>query len=126
MIILDTNVVSEIMRPAPERRVMDWLDLQNMATVYLTAISEAELRYGIAIMPDGKRKDFMAAIMAAIILEEFDGRILAFASEAAKAYATIRSQRRATGRPIEEFDAQIAAIAAIHGAEIATRNVRDF
>ncbi|NDW06037.1 type II toxin-antitoxin system VapC family toxin [Jiella pacifica] len=126
MIILDTNVISEVMRPLPERRVVDWLDQQNMDAVFLTAISEAELQYGIAIMPRGRRKNLLAESLEATLVEDFGGRILPFDSKAAQAYAFLRAKRRATGRPIKEMDTQIAAIAATRGAEIATRNVRDF
>lgn len=126
MIILDTNVASEMMRPIPERRVIRWLDQQDMDAVFLTAISEAELRYGIAIMPNGRRKKLLADSLAATLSEDFGSRILPFGKKAAEAYAVIRSKRRAIGRPIKEMDAQIAAIAASHGANIATRNVKDF
>ena len=97
-----------------------------MDAVFLTAISEAELRYGIAIMPGGRRKTLLADSLEATLADDFGGRILPFESEAAEAYAFLRANRRASGRPIKEMDAQIAAIAAAYGAEIATRNVKDF
>ncbi|MCE7027560.1 type II toxin-antitoxin system VapC family toxin [Jiella avicenniae] len=126
MIILDTNVVSEMMSPLPEQRVTDWLNQQDIDAVFLTAISEAELRYGIAILPDGRRKTLLANSLDATLAEDFGGRILPFDRAAAEAYALIRANRRAIGRPVKELDAQIAAIAAAHGAGIATRNVKDF
>ncbi|MBO0904387.1 type II toxin-antitoxin system VapC family toxin [Jiella sonneratiae] len=126
MIILDTNVISEMMRALPEQRVMDWQDRQEINAVFLTAISKAELQYGIAVMPVGRRRTLLADSLQATLTEDFGGRILPFDGEAAEAYADIRANRRAIGRPIKEMDAQIAAIAAVQGAKIATRNVKDF
>ena len=126
MIILDTNVVSELLRAAPDPKVVAWLAAEDGADVHLTAISEAELRLGIAIMPDGRRREALADALEGILMEDFRGRILPFNSAAATAYAAIVAVRRAAGRPISQFDAQIAAIAQIHGAGMATRNVRDF
>lgn len=126
MIILDTNVLSEILRPAPEPRVVDWLAAQDGATVCLTAITEAELRHGVAILPAGKRRDGLAEMIDQIIREDFAGRILPFDSPAAEAFAAIAAARRAIGRPILHADCQIAAIARVHGASVATRNMPDF
>ncbi len=126
MIILDTNVLSEILRPAPEPRVVDWLAAQDGATVYLTAITEAELRHGIAILPEGKRRNDLAEMIDQIIREDFAGRILSFDSPAAEAFAVIAAARRAMGRPIAHADCQIAAIARAVGAAVATRNTPDF
>ncbi|MFC3530396.1 type II toxin-antitoxin system VapC family toxin [Paracoccus mangrovi] len=126
MIILDTNVLSEILRPAPEPRVVDWLAAQDGATVCLTAITEAELRHGVAILPAGKRRDGLAEMIDQIIREDFAGRILPFDSPAAEAFAVIAVARRAMGRPIAHADCQIAAIAQAVGATVATRNTPDF
>ena len=126
MIILDTNVVSELLRPAPDPRVVAWLAAEDGAAVHLTAVSEAELRLGIAILPDGRRREALAEAVEGILIEEFRGRILPFDSAAATAYAAIVAVRHAAGRPISQFDAQIAAIAQVHGAGLATRNLRDF
>ncbi|WP_299911444.1 type II toxin-antitoxin system VapC family toxin [uncultured Paracoccus sp.] len=126
MIILDTNVVSELLRPAPEKRVVDWLGDLDGSGVYLTAITEAELRLGVAILPAGKRRDGLADMIDQIIREDFADRILSFDSPAAIAFAAIAASRRASGRPIAHADCQIAAIAQAAGAKVATRNTPDF
>lgn len=126
MIIVDTNVVSELLRPTPEPRVEDWLAGQDGLDIYLTAISEAELRYGVAIMSNGKRREALATAIDRILREDLAGRILAFDSDAAEAYATIAASRRTAGRPIAQSDCQIAAIAHARGATVATRNTGDF
>ncbi|MEM9148716.1 MAG: type II toxin-antitoxin system VapC family toxin [Pseudomonadota bacterium] len=122
MIILDTNVVSELLRLAPEPRVEAWLSRQDGGQVYLTAVSEAELRTGVAIMAAGKRRDDLAHAIDAMLREDFRGRILSFDSAAVSAYAAIAAERRAAGKPIS----QIAAIGRVHRTAIATRNARDF
>ena len=126
MIILDTNVISEILRPAPERHVIDWLAALDGSTVYLTAITEAELRHGVAILPEGKRRNDLAEMIDQIIREDFAGRILPFDSPAAPAFAAIAAARRALGRPIAHADCQIAAVAQVNAATVATRNTSDF
>jgi toxin FitB len=127
MKILDTNVVSELLRPKRDERVVAWVDAQPLAELFLTAITEAELRYGVATMPNGKRKKALEADVHGILQNEFAGRILPFDSKAAIEYAAIVSARRALGKPISQFDAQIAAIARANGAApIVTRNVGDF
>lgn len=126
MILLDTNVISELLRPAPAPSVEAWLGAQNGPDVYLSAVSEAELRLGVALLPAGGRRDMLAAAVDAILDEDFRDRILPFDGAATRAYATIVAERRSTGRPITQFDAQIAAIARANGASVATRNVRDF
>jgi hypothetical protein len=125
MIVLDTNVLSETLRPAPAAAVRRWMAAQPAATLFTAAICEAELRYGLALMPAGRRRTSLARALAAIF-EEFATRILAFDSHAAQAYADIAATRRRIGRPISQFDAQIAAIAAANGFRVATRNVDDF
>jgi predicted nucleic acid-binding protein len=126
MILLDTNVVSELMRPAPSAAVETWVSGQPAAGMFLSAITEAELRYGLALLPDGQRQRRLLAQAEAMLAEDFAGRILPFDSAAAVAYASIATARRRSGRPISQADAQIAAIAASRGAAIATRNVADF
>jgi predicted nucleic acid-binding protein len=126
VIILDTNVLSELLRPAPELRIEAWLAAQDGADVYLTAITEAELRYGVAIMANGRRRGALAAAVDSILREDFITRILPFDSAAAQVYAAIGAARRTAGRPIAHADCQIAAIARAHGASVATRNVADF
>jgi toxin FitB len=126
MIIVDTNVVSELLRPSPEPRVEAWLAARDGLDIYLTAISEAELRYGVAIMENGRRRDGLADAIDRILRDDMAGRVLAFDSAAAEAYATIAASRRAAGRPIAQADCQIAAIARARGATVATRNTADF
>lgn len=126
MIILDTNVVSELLRPAPAAQVEAWLAAQDGAKVYFTAVGEAELRHGLAILPAGKRRAALFKAIEDILEEDFRGRILPFDRAAARAYAAIAAERRAAGRPISQFDCQIAAIARANEAAVATRNTSDF
>lgn len=126
MIVLDTNVLSELLRPAPDPAVIMWLGTQTPAQVFTTAITEAEIRYGVARLEAGRRREGLMAAITAIFTEDFAGRVLAFDAECATAYADIVAARERTGRPISQFDAQIAAIARMHDAAIATRNVKDF
>lgn len=126
MIILDTNVVSELLRPAPEQRVVGWLGGLDGTSVYLTTITEAELRLGVAILPNGKRRNGLTEMIDQITREDFSDRILPFDSPAASAFAAIAASRRAMGRPIAHADCQIAAIAQVTRATLATRNIPDF
>jgi predicted nucleic acid-binding protein len=126
MIVLDTNILSEVIRPAPEPAVLRWLAAQSATSVFISTITEAELRYGVAVLPAGKRRATLAAQIAGMIEVDFLGRILPFDSSATIAYAEIAAGRRLAGRPIGQADAQIAAIARSRGAELATRNVADF
>ncbi|MCY4459493.1 MAG: type II toxin-antitoxin system VapC family toxin [Albidovulum sp.] len=126
MLVLDTNVVSELMRPEPAPAMAAWIADQDAMYMYLTAVSEAELLYGIAIMPAGRRRDRLVAAMTRWLDFGFSERILPFDSAAARAYAGIAADRRFAGRPIGEADCQIAAITRSKGAVLVTRNVRDF
>lgn len=126
MIVLDTNVASELMRAAPLARVREWLDRRPSSSQFLTVVSEAELRYGVALLPAGRRRRALTSEVETLLSREFAGRVLPYDSAAAGAYADIASSRRAAGRPISYPDAQIAAIARSRGAAVATRNVRDF
>jgi predicted nucleic acid-binding protein len=126
MILLDTNVLSELMRPSPSAVVESWMGSQPVAGIFISAITEAELRYGLALLPDSRRQRRLTAQVEALLAEDFAGRILPFDSPAAAAYARIAAARRLSGRPISQADAQIAAIAASRGATLATRNVTDF
>ena len=126
MIVLDTNVIAETMRPTPSSKVLAWLDAQEPNLLYTTAVTEAELRFGIAKLAEGKRRDALAQALDGAFATLFYSRSLAFDSQAARAYAEIVTHRAQIGRPISQFDAQIAAIARTHGAHLATRNIRDF
>ena len=126
MIIIDTNVVSELMRAKPDPAVLAWFAGHAADTLFLTAVSEAELRTGAAILPAGQRRDRLVGAIDAMIDQDFAGRILPFDSPAARCYAKIAAARRAAGKPIMDADCQIAAIVRASGAKIATRNVNDF
>ncbi len=126
MIVLDTNVVSELARPTPDPVVLEWLGAQPPTDVFLSAVTEAELRYGLALMPEGRRRSELAVIIDDFLEGEFAGRLLPFGSFAARAYAIVAARRRAAGRPIAPFDGQIAAIARSLGASVATRDTRGF
>jgi toxin FitB len=126
MIVLDTNVLSETWRPAPSPKVLAWMRSQPMSALFTTTITEAELFYGIALLPDSKRRRALEAAVSLIFAEDLAGRVLPFDSAAAREYATIAAARRHAGRPIAEADAQIAAIARSRGAAVATRNGEDF
>lgn len=126
MILLDTNVLSELMRPVPDEGVERWLVDQTDGSVFVSAITEAGLRYGAALLPKGRRKSTLAAAIEALLGEDFSGRVLPFDSAAAVEFAEIAAKRREAGRPISQADAQIAAIARSWGATLATRDVVDF
>ncbi len=126
MIVVDTNVVSELMRSAPETGVVAWINSQAALTLYTTSITVAEIMHGVLLLPKGKRRTAVAEAARAIFEIDLTGRVLAFDSAAANRYAEISASRRAAGRPIAAFDAQIAAIVAVQGGRLATRNVSDF
>jgi predicted nucleic acid-binding protein len=126
MIILDTNVLSEVMKPSPAAEVLAWLATQRAASVYTTSITQAEILHGLMLLPPGRRRRGLEEAATSMFAEDFGGRIIGFGTEAAAPYALIASRRRRAGRPISHFDAQIAAIALSSGAAIATRNVTDF
>jgi predicted nucleic acid-binding protein len=126
VILIDTNVVSELMRPAPARAVLTWFGGQDPSGLHFSAVSEAELRRGVAILPKGRRRDALQAAIDAMVAEDFAGRVLPFDGMAAVAFATVFADWRAEGRPISFADCQIAATALAHGAAVATRNVADF
>ena len=126
MILIDTNVISELMRPSPAPAVMAWFRVQNSTALYLSALGEAELRRGAAILPAGKRRDRLIEEIDAMVQVDFAGRVLPFNGAAAVAFAAIFVDRRAAGRPISFPDCQIAATARAHGGDLATHNTRDF
>lgn len=126
MIVLDTNVLSELMRPTPSEAVLRWFAGRSAATLFTTTITQAEILFGLALLPEGRRRSDLLVAAEQMFAEDFAGRVLPFDSMAAKAFAPIAAGRRQQGRPTGAFDAQIAAIAASHGAALATRNVADF
>lgn len=125
MIVVDTNVASELMRPAPAAAVHHWIRSQAPKELCTTAITVAEIHYGIERLPAGRRQDVLR-LAAAEIFEAFAEQVLPFDALAAEQYALVVSQRDALGRPIDGFDAQIAAICLARGAALATRNLADF
>lgn len=126
MIVLDTNVISELVREHPDRNVFDWIARQEPENLFLSAVTEAELRYGVRILPAGRRRNRLVIGVENMLSEEFAGRILPFDSEAARTYALIAAARRLNGRPISLADGQIAAVARSRGAAVATRDVDGF
>src|ERR1700730_8125942 len=126
MTILDTNVLSELMRPKPSHRVVAWVAKQPATELFTTSITEAEIFYGIELLMKGKRREGLMVAAEAMFAEEFAGRVFGFESDAARVFSKIAAERRALGRPISHADAQIAAIARVRLAKLATRNVEDF
>jgi predicted nucleic acid-binding protein len=124
MIVVDSNVVSELMRPSPSAVVVGWVR-HNEPELYTTSITLAEIGYGIERLADGRRKELLRST-AEEVFADFAERVLPFDAEAAVAYATIVSSRDRAGLPINGFDAQIASICRVHGAALATRNAKDF
>jgi predicted nucleic acid-binding protein len=122
MIVLDTNVISELMRPVPAVSVLGWIGAQPAGVLYVTAISCAEIRFGLHVMPDGRRKQDLIRQAERMFLEDFEGHILDFGMEAAAAYAVIAGERYRSGRPLHPVDGMIAATARVHGAAVATRD----
>lgn len=126
MIVLDTNVISELARQVPDPGVLSWLDSLEVSEVATTAVTAAELRYGVARLPDGHRKRELTVMIRGIVTEDFQGRVLPFDERASACYADIVTGREKLGRPIGVADAQIAAICRDLGAALATRNISDF
>jgi predicted nucleic acid-binding protein len=126
VIVLDTNVLSELMRGVSGSIVERWVDRQAMSSLYVTSITQAEILQGVECLPRGKRRDALEAKAVVLFEGLFAGRVLAFGSDAAKSYAVIFAERRRLGRPLAGFDGLIAAIARVQGAAVATRNVDDF
>ncbi len=126
MLMLDTNMLSEIMRPEPERKVADWIVRQPSDDLFTAAMCQAEILSGLAIMPSGRRRTDLEKAARAMFADDFDGRILPFDTEATAAYAEIFAARREVGRPSGAIDLMLAAIARVRGASVVTRNVADF
>ncbi len=126
MIVLDTNVLSELMRPTPSPQVAGWLAKQVAGEIFTTTITEAEIFFGIELLSKGKRREQLRAAAEAMFSEDLADRVLTFDSAAARAFANIAARRRSGGKPISYADAQIAAIAQVRGARLATPNMADF
>ena len=126
MFLLDTNVVSELMRTSPDSAVEAWIAGHPVKDLFFSAIGESELRYGAAIMPVGQRRETLVSDIETMLHAAFENRISPFDSGAARAYANIAAKRRGAGRAVAPADCQIAAIARARGMAVATRNVRDF
>ena len=124
MIVLDTNVVSELAKPTPDATVLAWVDAQGALAI--TATTLAELRFGVARLPQGRRRTMLSEAISQLVADDLDGRVLPFDGACADAYGLIAAARERTGRPIGVADGQIAAICGVHEATLATRDVRDF
>lgn len=125
-ILLDTNVVSELMRSQPDQAVLDWFAKRTGDVFYVSAITQAEIMLGISLLPAGKRRDALASAADGMFTLDFAGRSLPFDATVVTNYAAIVSSRRRAGQAISTEDAQIAAIAFAHGYPLATRNTKDF
>ena len=126
MIILDTNVISELTRPVPDPGVITWLDSLSAEETAITAITAAELRYGVRRIPDGRRKTGLSEAVNALLTTDFRDRVEPFDVLAADQYADVVTAREHAGQPISTSDAQIAAICRVLNATLATRNTSDF
>jgi predicted nucleic acid-binding protein len=126
MIILDTNVLSALMRVMPDEAVLSWLDRQPESSIWTTTITLMELRYGVQSMPPGRRQEQMDRELEAVLLEEIEGRYALFDIPAAEQAAELMAQRRLKGRPVDHRDTMIAGIALATRATVATRNTSDF
>jgi predicted nucleic acid-binding protein len=126
MIVLDTNVLSELMRSQPDESVWQWIGKRQATTLFITALTQAEILYGLEILSEGRRRNVLTEAAESMFDLDFAGGILPFDSNAAKQFAAIATRRRTLGRPISQIDAQIAAITSFHNATLATRNVSNF
>ncbi len=124
--VLDTNVVSELMRPRPEPLVLAWIDAQVPSELWLTSVVAAELMYGVARLPDGTRQRQLAVALATVLEQDFAGRIVVFDLAVASVYAQLVADRERSGHAVAMADAQIAAACLVHGATLVTRNQRHF
>jgi predicted nucleic acid-binding protein len=123
VLILDTNVISEVLRPEPNETVVTWFESQPRRQLFTTAVTQAEILYGITILPKGQK---LLQVAQLIFEEDLENHVLPFSGDTAGHYADIVATRKSSGRPIRQFDAMIAAIARQHGGNVATRNVSDF
>lgn len=126
MIVVDTNVISEVMRPQPSPAVLNWLNAQDGNLLFITTVTLAEIGYGLRILPDGQRRWQLHSQFEQFVTQAFEGRVLTFTASAARAYAEIMGHRKEVGHPMSLPDGQIASIAHAHGFAVATRNIKDF
>jgi predicted nucleic acid-binding protein len=126
MFVVDTNVVAEVMKASPAPAVVSWLNAQDTALLFLTAVTIGEIRYGLGAMPHGRRRLQLEEGFERLIALAFTGRILVFDEEAARHYGEVMARRKEMGRPLAVLDGQIAAIARANSCAVVTRNVRDF
>lgn len=126
MIVLDTNVLSELLRQRPAVPVQTWVAAQPVSSLFTTTITQAEMLLGVALLPPGKRRAGLEEAVTGLFDGDLSGRVLPFDASAARAFAVVSVARRQAGRPLTQLDAQIAAIARSRGAAIATRNTSDF
>jgi predicted nucleic acid-binding protein len=126
VIVLDTNVLSEMMRPAPDATVAAWISTRPASSLFTTMVTQAEILYGLALLPSTRRRRRLEAAVSEMFATDLVGRVLPFDQAAAQSYAEIAAARRRAGRPLAQIDAQIAAIARSRDAGVATRNVADF
>ncbi len=126
MILLDTNIISEMMKKSPSKNVVKWIDEQEVTHLFVSAITIAEISYGISVLPKGSRRHLIENAFNKTMQESFKHRILFFDEASAYRYGKLMGHRKELGRPLSILDGQIAAIAFVHGAVVATRNVRDF
>lgn len=125
-VLLDTNVLSELLRVQPDPAVLAWFAAQDQGQLFVSAVTQAEMLLGAHLLPAGKRRAQLRHALDALFRDDFAGRVLPFDAAAAASYAPVVTARRRAGRPIAQFDAQIAAIATARGAALATRNTADF
>ncbi|ASY60728.1 MULTISPECIES: type II toxin-antitoxin system VapC family toxin [Sinorhizobium] len=126
MIVLDTNVISELWKAEPDRAVLAWIDAQMIETLYLSAITVAELRFGLAAMPAGKRRTIFQNRLEGEVLPALAGRVLPFDLDASRSYADLMAQAKTSGNVIGKADGYIAATAVAHGFMVATRDTSPF
>ena len=126
MILLDTNIISELMKPNPSSDVITWMDQQEAVQLFISTVTVAEISYGISILPNGNRRRLLETAFGNAIIHAFEYRILSFDEAAAYAYAKIMSQRKKLGKPMSVPDGQIAAIASANRFAVATRDLDDF
>lgn len=126
MIILDTNIISELMKTAPNQQVISWLDRQDAMTLFTTSVTIAEIIYGLDVLPEGKRRDYLETAFSQVLNDAFKHRILTFDEPAALVYGKLMGSRKRSGHPLSLLDGQIASIAKNHQMALATRNTRDF